>query len=324
MSTHEAKVVRIKEINTHPNADSLEITTIYSYPCCIRKDQFKVGDLAVFIEPDTLVPVEKECFSFLAPKAKDGYARISAMKLRGYSSFGLLIKADPNFVEDQNVFKELGLKHWEPEIKCSIQDAQASAPNVYHVKYDMESYRKYSNVIQIGEEVEISEKLHGASARFVFTNGVFHVGSHNTWKKFNENNLWWSAALNINLEEKVKQYPDHVFYGEAYGNVQNLRYGHTKNQKPSLAFFDIMHNGQFLSPKQTQQICKELDLPHVPILFEGPWEPNLMALADGKTTISGADHIREGCVIKPLVPRIDPEVGRIILKIVSADYLAMK
>jgi RNA ligase (TIGR02306 family) len=324
MSTYEAKVVRIKEINPHPNADALEVTNIYNYPCCIRKDQFEVGDLAVFIEPDTLVPVEKEYFSFLAPKAKDGYARISAIKLRGYASFGLLIKADSSFTEGHNVFEELGLKHWEPATKFSTQGEQASAPNIYHVKYDMESYRKYFNILQLGEEVEISEKLHGSSARFVFTNGVLHVSSHTTWKKFDEANLWWMAALNIGLEEKLKNYPDHVFYGEAYGNVQNLRYGHTKNQKPSLAFFDIIHEGQFLPPKKTQEICAELNLPHVPILFEGPWDPNLMALADGKTTIPGADHIREGCVIKLLVPRMDLEIGRVILKIVSADYLAMK
>jgi len=33
---------------------------------------------------------------------------------------------------------------------------------------------------------------------------------------------------------------------------------------------------------------------------------------------------REGCVVKPLTPRRDPECGRVILKLVSVDYLERK
>jgi hypothetical protein len=76
-----------------------------------------------------------------------------------------------------------------------------------------------------------------------------------------------------------------------------------------------------MPPDRAREIFTELDLPVAPILFRGPWAPELAALADGPSTIPGADNIREGCVVKPLVPRRDPDCGRVILKLVSVDYL---
>jgi hypothetical protein len=44
---------------------------------------------------------------------------------------------------------------------------------------------------------------------------------------------------------------------------------------------------------------------------------------DGKTTFDGA-HIREGIVMKPTKERVEPELGRVILKSVSEAYLLRK
>jgi len=65
-SNHQVKVVRILNIRKHPNADKLEIVdipgTAYQYVGTIG--QFKVGDLAIYIQPDSLVP-EEEVYDFL-------------------------------------------------------------------------------------------------------------------------------------------------------------------------------------------------------------------------------------------------------------------
>jgi NAD-dependent DNA ligase len=39
---------------------------------------------------------------------------------------------------------------------------------------DIESMRKWQNVLQENEEVVISEKIHGASARFIYKNGKLY------------------------------------------------------------------------------------------------------------------------------------------------------
>ena len=61
-SNHRVNVVRIKEVLKHPNADKLEIYPIdgtdYQYIGPIG--QFKVGDLAAYIQPDSVVPDKPE------------------------------------------------------------------------------------------------------------------------------------------------------------------------------------------------------------------------------------------------------------------------
>lgn len=61
----------------------------------------------------------------------------------------------------------------------------------------------------------------------------------------------------------------------------------------------------------------------MPLLYEGPFDrEQVLALADGRETISGTNaHLREGVVIRPVVPRDAEEIGRVILKHIGAKYL---
>jgi RNA ligase (TIGR02306 family) len=324
MSEHEAKVIKVQEIHKHENADSLEIVQVGGWTCCTRIGDFKVGDLAVFIEPDTLVPVDQAEFAFLAPDAKEGKVRIKAKRLRGVPSFGLLIHARCGWEEHWDVWLDLGLEHYDPPIRgANTGGDNAPAPNVYHQKYDIESLRKYDSVLQEGEEVEITEKIHGANSRFVWTDGKLHVGSHTNWKAENAENLWWKVANSYKLAESLPQYPEYVFYGEVYGQVQDLKYG-TKPGEVRLAIFDIMKDGRWLGVDEVHEICSKCNLEYVPILYRGPWSADCYKFADGPSTVPGANHIREGCVCKPVVPREDYALGRVILKLVSVDYLGRK
>lgn len=60
----------------------------------------------------------------------------------------------------------------------------------------------------------------------------------------------------------------------------------------------------------------------VPVLYTGPfdWEV-IKTLVDGPTTVPGAKGIREGIVIRPLKERHVRGLGRLILKVVSSEFL---
>jgi len=47
-------------------------------------------------------------------------------------------------------------------------------------------------------------------------------------------------------------------------------------------------------------------------------------VSGGRTTFAGADHIREGVVVRPVRERADPKIGRVILKYLSDEYLFAK
>jgi len=63
-SNHQANIVRISELLPHNNSDNLALVKIGGYQVVVRKDQFKIGDLAVYIQPDSVVP-QTEPFRFI-------------------------------------------------------------------------------------------------------------------------------------------------------------------------------------------------------------------------------------------------------------------
>ena len=81
-----AYVVTIDEIRPIPNYDRVEHARVGGWWVIVKKDEFKVGDLAVYIEVDSKVP-EKEPFMFLEKK----HFKVKTIKMCKVLSQGLLI-----------------------------------------------------------------------------------------------------------------------------------------------------------------------------------------------------------------------------------------
>jgi RNA ligase (TIGR02306 family) len=142
---HQVNIVRVPEPRVHTNADSLELFDIGGYQVVAKKSNFKAGDLAVYIQPDSVVP-QTEPFKWLweAYIGLDGIVptrrrRITVRKFRGEWSEGLLMPV-ADFGWRQDVFGDkpcvyfansvsgttyipegsdvstlLGITHYEPE-----------------------------------------------------------------------------------------------------------------------------------------------------------------------------------------------------------------
>src|SRR5574342_61778 len=94
-SDFNVEVVRITEVKAHPNADRLEqYETTAGYPVLDTKGKYKVGDLAVYVPVDAVVPLSNPAFAFLKSKPDQVTARIGARRLRGIYSEGLLVPMD--------------------------------------------------------------------------------------------------------------------------------------------------------------------------------------------------------------------------------------
>ncbi|MFN7976285.1 MAG: RNA ligase (ATP) [Acidobacteriota bacterium] len=314
MSTHRVDVVRIKDIERHPNADALDLVKVFGYTCCIRRGELAEGDLAVYVEPDYVVDSTRPEFAFLA-----GHERIKVRKLRGIYSQGLLIKAPPGMSEGQDVMEHYGIRRYEPPMPLSTGGESERPPAGFFPSYDVESWRRFGDTLVEGEEVVVTEKIHGASARFAFRDDRMRAGSRTEWKVEDPRNLWWQALeRNPWIEPFCRAHPDMAVYGEAFGRVQDLRYGAGKNDIFFRAF-DVLSLDRWLDFDELAAILP--DDRRVPVVFRGPYARALESLAEGPTMISGADHVREGIVIRPVKERTDPELGRVQLKIVSNAYL---
>lgn len=320
MSEFHVEVVTIGKVEKHPNADKLETTLIKGgYPVCFQTGQFKEGDKAVHIPIESCCPVADPRFAFLANKEKNrDRERIRAKKLRGLFSMGLLIEADPSWAVGQNVQTELNIIKYEPPEPLSMGGENEKDPGFLPVYTDIEGLRKYSHLLQDGEEVVITEKIHGCNSRFLFQEDRLWVGSHTGIKREDPNNLWWKIALANDLREKLKDHPYIAIYGETFGQVQDISYG-VKGLK--LALFDSLdtRTRHYHDESEFVELCKSLQMPRVPLLYHGPWSNDLRKLAEGASTL--ASHVREGFVVRPVKERFEPELGgRLILKMIGEGY----
>lgn len=313
-SSHRVEVITIDNIEPHPNAERLDIVTVYGYTTCVAKGTFSEGDVAAFIPPDSIVP-DTEQFSFL-----EGHLRIKARKLRGVVSYGFLAEAPAGAEVGDDVAELMGIEHYYP--KEPTDDTSVPGPPGLHPVYDLESLLRYPDAFETGEPVWVTEKIHGTNCRITCVDGQVYVGSHRTWKKEQDSSLYWRAVKKTeNLLDLARSFDGWTFYGEIFGPVQELQYG----GELRFALFDILdRSGLWLDPMMGRQIVEMTHpVPWVPLLETAlPYDlATLKALSDGKSTVPGAKNIREGIVVRPLSERYDSRFGRVALKLVSAAYL---
>lgn len=81
-----AHVEQISWLKPIENADKIELAGVLGWQCIVKKDEFKVGDLCVYIEIDSIVDKDNPDFLFLEKRNW----RIKTMKMRGVISQGII------------------------------------------------------------------------------------------------------------------------------------------------------------------------------------------------------------------------------------------
>lgn len=327
-STHKAEVVPVV-LETHPNADSLSIVRVFDYTVCARTQDWQGIDKAVYIQPDTIVDVTRPEFTFLEKDAKNGKVRIKAKRLRGVQSFGLLVPCPEQFNVGDDLFEYLGLEHYEPELVCEAITGgnNVKAPPLPFIpgKYDIDALRRYKSAFVEGEMCRLSEKVHGSNALYVWPNDELglYARSRSFWKEKADDCLWWRAAKNTpSISLFCADNPGYFLYGEVLGKNKGFQYGF--NGDVGFLAFDIQRpDGTWVEVTEFDRICSFYKIPTVPVLADVPFNfEEVCKYVDGKTLVSGATHIREGLICKPHTERWERSIGRVILKLVSVDYLA--
>jgi RNA ligase (TIGR02306 family) len=113
---YQAHVEKIISIAPIPDADRIEKATILGWEVVVqKKDGFKLGDLVVYIEIDSLLP-DNANFEFMR-KYK---FRVKTIKLKNQVSQGLVIPISmlPNNIqvkEGMDVSEILGITKYDPE-----------------------------------------------------------------------------------------------------------------------------------------------------------------------------------------------------------------
>lgn len=331
MSEWDPQVVKLGEIEKHPNADNLSITTVLgNYPVIFGTGDFLEGDLAGYIPVDTVMPVGVQPYlDFLWKDGKLSPIRIKARKIRGILSMGMLVplQKKQNLQEGDSIINTFKLEKYEASIEKQflMSGKFMPSPSIFVPTYDIKGLRRYIGLIEEGEQVVITEKIHGTNARFVYWDDTFYCASRNNWVNPDGDSVWAQISKTYELKTLLKDFPGLVLYGEIYGVVQKLHYG--LNKGIDIMFYDCYYAPHKIwrSPLYTELKCSELALPHVPILYRGSFDTDIAyTLSEGPSMVLTADHPREGIVISPAFPRTAYEIGNVKLKLIGETFLLNK
>lgn len=355
MSDFIVEVCEVAEVKPHPNADRLDVIRVKGWEVITQRGTYKVGDRVTYFPPDTIMPkdfITDHGIEKYVKTARDAEGimrpcRIAACKLRGIPSFGFVIPAKLDAQVGDNMISCYGATKYEPPSTAQVRGGEAMRCPPNFLKYDgPERWQEYGDALVEGEDVVISEKIHGRNCRAALIHtgeGVyeFQGGSHNGCQKefYDEGSArscYW-AGINDDTKALLSAVSagrnDVILYGEVYGaRMQDMTYGENREQK--FRAFDLCINGKYVNYPDFVSLCQKYNVPMVPILYVGPYSrEKVLELTDGPTTLCTPDQIssgfkgREGVVVKPTTERTFLKRGgpnRLILKSVSADYLARR
>lgn len=341
MSSIVVNVAEVEEVLPHPNADRLALARIRGWQAVIRKRQdgspeFAPGERVVYIPPGSTLPRQMAerlgVVNYLSERTNIEGERelvVKQVRLRGEPSFGLVIApADPDWPVGFDVREHYGIGKFQPPVKFTAGDSEAQHP-LFHRYTDIENLRDFPEVFAVGEEVVVSEKIHGTNSRIGMVEGALLAGSHGLQRRRPEpeamaTNTYWFPATQEPvmrlLEDLAERHRVVILYGEIYGSrIQKLSYGMRRGL--GFAAFDLWVDERYLDPDEFAAECERHGVDTVPLLGRGPFSLDRIAeLSRGKTTLPD-QHIREGVVVRPVEERLDPKIGRAILKYLSDDYL---
>lgn len=291
-SDFKVQVVCIEEIVPHPNADRLLIAKVLGWQSIIPKGKFNVGDKAVYIPVDSILPPELEAKLFGADaKIKLTKGRVKAIKIRSFISQGMVESIKILFPEWDDsdldvgdpVQDVLGIVKYESPVPEFQKPGQAGPASKKKINPYFKVYSKFPRIENAphmfteDDDVVATEKIHGTNFRAGWVPFIantfwrkvkaffglapkwqFVYGSH--YVQLNDKFLYDGYYDKNFYAEIVKKYQlaetlpkGAVIYGEIYGSSIQKGYNYGLPTTRELVVFDI----QVLNNQEKTTIIKD-------------------------------------------------------------------
>jgi RNA ligase (TIGR02306 family) len=299
-----ASIQRIKALEPIENADAIEKATVLGWQLVVKKGEFKVGDLVVYCEIDSLLPDKPE-FEFLKPRGM----RIRTIRLRGQISQGIcfpLSVLPPGFeiAEGMDCTEALGVEKYEPPMPACLNGIAKGPFPSFIPKTDETRVQVLQELLDAykGTSCYVTEKLDGSSGTYFLNKGKFGVCSRNYELLEDEENSFWKVARQLDLENKLRSLNKNIaVQGELIG--EGIQSNKLKIRAQSIRFFNAfdIDRYEYLNFGQFTGLMDQLELPTVPIIDTDYELENDIAVIIAKATVKSKlcpDVWAEGIVIR--------------------------
>jgi RNA ligase (TIGR02306 family) len=284
----------------------------------VKVNEYKVGDLAVYYEIDSFLPIRPQ-FEFLRKSSykrmgsSEGF-RLKTIRLRGQISQGLLTpipEGISNPREGDDLTEALDIVKYEPPIPAQLAGKIKGTFPSFIPKTDeirIQNFESEVGFSPVGERAYVTEKLDGTSFTCYFNNGVFGVCGRNWELSETSDNSLWRMANVLQLKEKMTKHGKNIaLQGELVGaGINGNLYGLSDHKLYFFTGYDI-DKGRRMFFDELEWVLFGLQLQMVPLLekygFVIPNESNIvdymLKYAEGKSVLN-MEVDREGVVVRGL------------------------
>lgn len=328
-------IVAVKNLLPIAEADLIELAIIEGWQCIVKKNEFKIGDIAIYFAIDSIPDLNDKNTQFI----KDKGGRIKTIKMRGIYSQGLL--APLSWLSDRghditkykigdNVTLEMGVTKYVSTDEIS-QYAQLSQGTMLFPNYvpKTDEHRLQGNLKDLekikGRQIVITRKDDGCSSTFVFNNREFKVCGRNFEFTMESQSapLYYAIEKKFNIKEKMMALNLNIaIQGELVGPKVNGN--RLKLKDYDFRVFNIydIDTKSYKLHNEVLAICDKLKLNTVPRIYHGLAD-NLDLSVKGMLDIVIQQEYDKNIKAEGIVVKTDDTLGeRISFKVISPEYLA--
>lgn len=238
-SVFKVPFTTIKNITNHPDADRLEIATVYDFQVVIQKGKFVIGDKVIFIPIDSILSEKLEPLLFSKDsKIKLDKRRVRQIRIRKFPSQGMLVSPEevssiinPKFLKDEYDLKEvLGITKYEPPVlRINSNPGRKQTRNkryenpLFHKFNGLANLKWFPDLFEEREQVIVQEKVHGTNSRAA----VLPYSPNTLLKKIklflklspSTENCYGSNNVEISANTSYKGYYGEDIYGSVFAKL---------------------------------------------------------------------------------------------------------
>jgi len=321
-----ASIQKINKLEPIADAALIEKAAVLGWSVVVKKSEFKVGNLCVYIEIDSILPPKPE-FSFLE---KNKY-RIKTVRLRGQVSqgicFPLSILPAGNYAIGQDVTEILGVTKYEPPIPAHLAGKIIGPFPSFIPKTDEIRIQSCPQILGRHQDKEfyVTEKVDGTSMTVLVKDGSMNVCSRKLRLLKDMNNTLWQVAESLDFEKKLKDSGQrYALQGELVG--EGIQKNVLKIRGQQYFIFNIYDfiAGYYLDYEDVKKLVLSWNLETVPMVNENYRLPatidEIVSFTTRKSVINPESWL-EGLVFRPKTETYDEDLGRLSFKVVNPEFL---
>ncbi|MDO4537959.1 MAG: RNA ligase family protein [Coriobacteriales bacterium] len=335
-----ASVQYVHDVWPIAGADRIECIGVLGWRCVAKKGEFRVGDLCVYFEIDSFLPVD-ERFAFLGPTCLksnellgEGY-RLRTQRFRGQVSQGLALPLsvlpEGDWAIGTDVTELLGVRKWIVSERATSGGTIIGGLPPEVPKTDETRVQAEPALIDEfkGLPYYITTKLDGTSVSIYRLGGRFGICGHNYELADDGKCSFWKWAHEHEVENRLSDagLDDIVLQGEfcaagIQGNPLTLK-------QPGWYVFTIRdaHENRRLGLEEMIRIVERTELDMVPLEERGDDMPyrSVEELLDRARGTYANGRTKEGIVVRPQAPVYSPIIGgSLSMKVINNDYLVKR